>query len=187
MRTVYCGCMNPYHQQRAAHTLTTQHHTYLVDEVPVLVGHLVEGDVTEDTRVVDHDVYAPPRVHRRLHDARTLHHRVVVRHRLPARRLDLVDHEVGGAAAGALARGGTAEVVHDDLACGQVEGRRGGVCVCVCVWSVDIVVYGVWIRAVCMWIVDQVLSEEERWWRDRQLQYERGGTWRCRPGTQRQQ
>jgi len=34
----------------------------LVDEVPVLVGHLEEGPITEDAGVVDDNVDAAPRV-----------------------------------------------------------------------------------------------------------------------------
>ena len=48
------------------------------DEVPVLVGHVLEGDVAEDTSVVDEDVDAAVVVDCGLDDLLALGDRVVV-------------------------------------------------------------------------------------------------------------
>jgi hypothetical protein len=57
-----------------------------VDEVPVLVGHLREGDVAEDAGVVDDDVDAAEGVERGLDDLVAVLDGVVVGDGLAARR-----------------------------------------------------------------------------------------------------
>jgi len=51
---------------------------YLVDEVPVLVGHALERFVAQDARVVDEDINAAKRLDGRVNDLVTIVNRVVV-------------------------------------------------------------------------------------------------------------
>ena len=77
-----------------------------VDEVPVLLGQLLERRVAEDAGVVDDDVDALPRVERGLDDLVAVLDRVVVRDGLAARGLDLLDDLVrrGARLAAAVSR-----------------------------------------------------------------------------------
>ena len=95
--------------------------------VPVLFRLVVKGAISEDTGVVDDDVYLAVGVQRRLDDRLSAFggvDTIVVRGRLAAGGLDLAHHLVrhGGAGAGAVS--GASEVVHDDLcaARGEEEG-----------------------------------------------------------------
>jgi hypothetical protein len=88
------------------------------DEVPVLDIHLEHALVAEDARVVDEDVDPAEAVDRRLHyllGAVPLGDAVVVRHRLAARRLDLVADLLCGSGVRSLAFHRAAEVVYYNL------------------------------------------------------------------------
>jgi hypothetical protein len=65
------------------------------DEVPVLVGQVLEGDITQDTGVVDEDINAAEGLDGGLDDLLALGDRVVVGNGLAASGLDLVDNNIG--------------------------------------------------------------------------------------------
>jgi hypothetical protein len=65
------------------------------DEVPVLVGQVLEGDITQDTGVVDEDINAAEGLDGGLDDLLALGNRVVVGNGLAASGLDLVDNNIG--------------------------------------------------------------------------------------------
>jgi len=96
-----------------------------VDEVPVLLGHLDEGLVTEDTSVVDDDVHALVGVESSLDDLISELDGVVVGDGLSSGLLDLLNDQVSGAGGGSLTRVGSSEVVHDDL--GTAGGQQQSV------------------------------------------------------------
>ena len=83
-----------------------------VDEVPVLLRHLVKARVAQDARVVHHDVHAAEGVEGVLDDAPALLHRLVVGHRLAARVDDLLDHLICGLAGAAAAGHRPTQIVH---------------------------------------------------------------------------
>lgn len=68
----------------------------LVDEVPVLILHVLEANVPEDTGVVDEDVDASIGLDGRVDNLFTLVYGVVVGHGLSAGSLDLIDDDIGG-------------------------------------------------------------------------------------------
>ena len=88
------------------------------DRVPVVLGHLVEDDVTQDPRVVDDPVEAPE-IADRLRDhalgGGEVRDRVEVGHRLAAGVPDPGHHFQGGHPVAAFALFGSTEVVHDHL------------------------------------------------------------------------
>ena len=65
------------------------------DEVPVLVGHVLEADVAQDAGVVDEHVDTAVRLDGSLDDLVAILDAVVVGSRLAARGLDLLDDKVG--------------------------------------------------------------------------------------------
>lgn len=67
----------------------------LEDEVPVLILHVLEGDVAEDTGVVDEDVDAAELLDGGLDDLVAILDAVVVGDGLAASGLDLVDNHIG--------------------------------------------------------------------------------------------
>ena len=67
----------------------------LVDEVPVLVGHVLEADVAQDACVVEEDVDAAESRDGGLDDALAVLDAVVVGDGLAAGSLDLVDDQIG--------------------------------------------------------------------------------------------
>jgi hypothetical protein len=101
-------------------------HVHAVDEVPVLLAHLLEAGVAQDAGVVDDDVDALPRVERTLDDLRPVLDRVVVGHGLAAGGLDLLDHRVGRGRRLAAARVAAAQIVHDDLGAAGREQQGMG-------------------------------------------------------------
>ncbi len=91
--------------------------------------HVVKRLVAQDAGVVNHDVDLAVGVDRGLHDAFAAFgcaHRVVVRHRLAARRLDLAHDSFGRGLRGPRAVNRPAEVVydHERTALGQIECVR---------------------------------------------------------------
>ena len=67
----------------------------LEDEIPVILGHLMERHVAQDAGVVDEDVDASVGVHRRLDDLVAELHRVVVGRCIATSLFDLGDYFVG--------------------------------------------------------------------------------------------
>lgn len=65
------------------------------DEIPVLVGHVLEADVTENAGVVDEDVDATESLDGSLDDLVAILDAVVVGNSLAASGLDLIDNHIG--------------------------------------------------------------------------------------------
>ncbi len=101
-------------------------HVDAVDEVPVLLGHLVEADVAQDAGVVHHHVHAAEGVERGLYDLRAFFHRVVAGDRCAAGFADLLHHPVGRARALSLTVGAAAEIVDHHLRAARTERERVG-------------------------------------------------------------
>lgn len=76
----------------------------VVDNVPLVVGHVGEGLVTEDTSIVDENVDATPSVDSCLDDSLTVLNISLVANSLTAELLDLLDNIVR-----------VDEIVDDDL------------------------------------------------------------------------
>ncbi|MNO86526.1 hypothetical protein D3C76_779250 [compost metagenome] len=99
---------------------------HVLDQVPLFLGHLVEGTVTQDAGVVDQDIEGAESLQRGGHDLLALGHRMVVGHRLAAQRTDFGDHGVGGGAGAAQAFGGHTQVVDHDLGASGAEQQGVG-------------------------------------------------------------
>ena len=77
--------------------------TYLVsasdvnlhDQIPVLVFHVLEADITEDTGIVDENIYPAERLDGSLNDGLAILHAVVIGDGLAAGLLNLLDDEIG--------------------------------------------------------------------------------------------
>jgi hypothetical protein len=68
---------------------------YVVDEVPILVLHLSEAHISQDTCIVDEDVDPAVRLDGRGDDLVSIDNAVVVGDCLSSSLLDLLDDEVG--------------------------------------------------------------------------------------------
>jgi len=66
------------------------------DQVPVGILHVLEADISEDTSIVDQDVYPAKVLDRCLNDLVTVLDRIVVCNSATARCLDLLDDYIGG-------------------------------------------------------------------------------------------
>ncbi len=102
---------------------------HLHHEVEIIDRHVVEGLVAQHACIVDHDVDRAEGIDRRLDDvgrALGIGHRIVVRHGLAARRLDLGHHLVGGGMIAAFAVDRAARIVHHHpgAAAGQQQRMR---------------------------------------------------------------
>jgi len=83
---------------------TTRNVRYLVctsnvnleDQVPVLILHVLEADITQDTGIVDQDMYASEALDCSLDDGLAILNTVVVCNSLSSCALDLLYHSVGG-------------------------------------------------------------------------------------------
>jgi hypothetical protein len=84
---------------------------HLEDQVPVLVLHVLEADVAQDTGVVDEHVDAAEGLDGRVDDLVAVLDAVVVGDGLAARGLDLVDDDIGG----------LQESAHKPSKCAEVE------------------------------------------------------------------
>lgn len=67
-----------------------------VDEVPVLVLHVLEADITEDTSIVEENIDTAEILDGSLNDGLAVLDAVVVGNRLTASGADLLDNEVCG-------------------------------------------------------------------------------------------
>lgn len=67
-----------------------------VDQVPVLILHVLEADITEDTGIVKEDIDTAEVLNGSLDDGLTILNAVVVGSRLTASGADLLDNEVCG-------------------------------------------------------------------------------------------
>lgn len=68
----------------------------LGDKVPVLILQVLEGDISEDTSVVDQHVDRAELLHRSLNDLVTELDRVVVGNGLTTGLPDLLNNDIGG-------------------------------------------------------------------------------------------
>lgn len=68
---------------------------HLHNQVPVLILHVLEANVTEDTSIVDKDVYPAKCLESGLNDGLSVLDTVVVGNGLAASLLDLLDNEIG--------------------------------------------------------------------------------------------
>lgn len=71
-------------------------HVYGVDEIPILVRHVLEANIAEDAGIVYEDVDTAEIVNGGLDDRLAILYAVVVRSGLPASLLDLVDDDISG-------------------------------------------------------------------------------------------
>ena len=68
---------------------------YSDDQVPVLVLHILEADIPQDTSIIDEHVDAAVVLDGRLDDLLAVGHAVVVGYCFAARGFDLVDDDIG--------------------------------------------------------------------------------------------
>ena len=68
----------------------------LEDQVPILILHVLEADISEDSGIVDEDVDAAERLDGCVDDLVAVLDRIVVGDGLAAGLLDLIDHDIGG-------------------------------------------------------------------------------------------
>jgi len=92
------------------------------DQVPVLVGHLRETDVSQDPGVVDQDVHPSEGIDGRLDNFVTELDRVVVGNGLTPASLDLIHHGVSSTGVVSVSSGRPSEIVHDHL--GAPRGKH---------------------------------------------------------------
>lgn len=67
---------------------------YQVDQVPVLIFHVLETDIAEDTGVVDENIHSAKVLDGRVDNGITLLHAVVVGGCLAASGFDFVDNDI---------------------------------------------------------------------------------------------
>jgi hypothetical protein len=79
---------------RCSGTLVCTPDVNLHDQVPVVVLHVLEADVSEDSSIVDQDVDSAKSLDGRVDDLFTIFDRVVVGNGLASSCLDLLDHDV---------------------------------------------------------------------------------------------
>lgn len=67
----------------------------LVNQIPILVLHILKADISEDSSVVDQDIDAAKGLDGGIYDLVAELHAVVVGNGLPASCLDLLDNDIG--------------------------------------------------------------------------------------------
>jgi hypothetical protein len=67
----------------------------LVDEIPVLILHVLEADIAEDTSVVDEDIHTTEALDGGVDDGLAILDAVVVGDGLAARGTDLLNDDIG--------------------------------------------------------------------------------------------
>lgn len=67
---------------------------YLEDEIPILVFHVLEADIPQNSGIVDQNVYASKALDGSLNDGVAVLHAVVVGYCFSSFRLDLFDDRV---------------------------------------------------------------------------------------------
>ncbi|CAB5066697.1 unannotated protein [freshwater metagenome] len=94
--------------------------------IPLLLGHVREHAVAQDSCVVDDDMQVPEGLDRGVDEALgtlPVRHTLAVRDRLAAHALDLVDHLLGRGQIPARTVHIPAEIVHDDLCAVSSEAQ----------------------------------------------------------------
>jgi hypothetical protein len=77
-------------------TLVCSSNVNLHDQVPIVVLHVLEADISEDSGIVDQDVDSAKGLDGSVDDLFTIFDRVVVGNGLASSCLDLVDYDVCG-------------------------------------------------------------------------------------------
>ncbi len=67
-----------------------------LDEVPILIFHVLEADISEDTSVVEEDVDATEGIDGSLNDLVAILDAVIVGYGLAAGLFDLIDYNIRG-------------------------------------------------------------------------------------------
>jgi hypothetical protein len=67
-----------------------------LDQVPILIFHVLEADISQDTSVVDEDIDSAKRFNSSLNNSSTILDAVVVGNGLSAGLLDFIDNYIGG-------------------------------------------------------------------------------------------
>ncbi|MNQ89124.1 hypothetical protein D3C85_1044220 [compost metagenome] len=99
---------------------------HVLDQVPLLLGHLVEGGIAQDAGVVDQDVDGAEGLQGGGDDLLALGHRVVVGDSLAAQGADLGDHGIGRGGRAAQAFGADAQVIDHDLGASGTQQQGMG-------------------------------------------------------------
>ena len=76
----------------------------LDDQIPILILHILETDISQDPGIVDEHIDPPKRLDGRLDDLLAVFNAVVVCDRLAASGFDLVDDYVGRLVGGSVLR-----------------------------------------------------------------------------------
>ena len=87
----------------------------LINQIPVVFGHLVEAFVPQDAGIVDDDVDAAEIVHRGLDDLVAIGNGIVVGNGFATGSNDFVHHQISGSFAGAFTKSAATQVVDHDL------------------------------------------------------------------------
>ena len=67
----------------------------LEDQVPILILHVLEADITQDSSIVEQDMYASKALNRSLNDRLAILDTVVIGNSLSSCAFDLLYHSVG--------------------------------------------------------------------------------------------
>ncbi len=65
-------------------------------QIPILIFHILEADIPEDSSIIDEDVYPAKILNGGLNDSLSILHAVIIRYRLSACGFDFVDNDIGG-------------------------------------------------------------------------------------------
>ncbi len=65
-------------------------------QIPILIFHILEADISEDSSIIDEDVYPAKVLNGGLNDCFSILHAVIISDRLSACGFDLVDNNIGG-------------------------------------------------------------------------------------------
>ena len=64
------------------------------DQIPVVIAHILECNISENTRIVEKNIYPPERPDRSLDDSLAVFNAVIVRDSFAARSFDLLDDNI---------------------------------------------------------------------------------------------
>ena len=87
----------------------------VIDQVPVLLFHFVEGLVSKNTRIVNHYVNLSERIHRGLDDLVAIGDRVIVSDSFAATRFDFVHDDVCRGLISAITKSRTTKIIDDNF------------------------------------------------------------------------
>ena len=84
---------HPYICARIRH-LVRSLDVYFDDQIPVVIAHILECNISEDTRIVEKNIYPPKCLDRSLDDSLAVLDAVVVRDSVAARSFNLLDDNI---------------------------------------------------------------------------------------------